>query len=91
MWLMFMNTVLCLFYLGRFYLRSLNLSHEYSSVFSVFGTALLRGCIQQAPKKFQHGCRMLYAGCTFFFGLWLEDGHVPTFWLLLCFVYGYSY
>ena len=26
---------------------------------------------------------MIYAGCPAFFGLGLEDGHVPTFWLQL--------
>ena len=31
----------------------------------------------------EHGCRMIYAGVLSFFGLGLEDGHVPTFRLLL--------
>ena len=31
----------------------------------------------------EHGCRMMYAGFASLFGLGLEDGHVPTFWLLL--------
>ena len=26
---------------------------------------------------------MICAGCSSFFGVGLEDGHVPTFWLLL--------
>ena len=37
-------------------------------------------------KKLEHGCRMTYDGCPVSFGLGLEgleDGHVPTFWLLL--------
>ena len=34
-------------------------------------------------QKLEHGCRMIYAGVPSFFGLGLEDGHVPTFWLLL--------
>ena len=34
-------------------------------------------------KKLEHGCRMIYDGFPFFFGLGLEDGHVPTFWRLL--------
>ena len=34
-------------------------------------------------KKLEHGCRMIYAGVTSFFGLGLEDGCVPTFWLFL--------
>ena len=28
---------------------------------------------------------MIHAGVPSFFGLGLEDGHVPTFWLLLYF------
>ena len=27
---------------------------------------------------------MMYAGFPSFYGLGLDDGHVPTFWLLLC-------
>ena len=34
-------------------------------------------------KMLEHGCRVIYAGFPSFFGLGLEDGHVPTFWLLL--------
>ena len=34
-------------------------------------------------KKLEHGCGMIHAGFLSFFGLGLEDGHVPTFWLLL--------
>ena len=34
-------------------------------------------------RKLEHACRVLYAGCPSFFGVGLEDGHVPTFWLLL--------
>ena len=32
----------------------------------------------------EHGCRMICAGLPSFVDLELEDGHVPTFWLLLC-------
>ena len=32
-------------------------------------------------EKMEHGCRMVYAGFPSFFGLELEDRHVPTFWL----------
>ena len=31
-------------------------------------------------KKLEYGCRMICAGVPSFFGLGLEDGHVPTFW-----------
>ena len=34
-------------------------------------------------KKLEHGCWMIHAGLPSSFGLGLEDGHVPTFWLLL--------
>ena len=34
-------------------------------------------------KKLEHGCRMIYAVASSFFGLSLEDGDVPTFWLPL--------
>ena len=34
-------------------------------------------------NKSQPGCRMIYAGSPAFFGLPLEGGHVPSFWLLL--------
>ena len=34
-------------------------------------------------KKLEHGCKMIYAGFASFFGLALEDGHVPTFCSLL--------
>ena len=32
-------------------------------------------------KKLEHGWRTSYAGRPYFFGLGLEDGHVPIFWL----------
>ena len=43
-------------------------------------------------ERFDHGRRMIYASFPSFFGLGLEDGQVPTFWLLLqlyrcCFLY----
>ena len=34
-------------------------------------------------KKWEHGCRVIYAGFPSFFGLGLLDGRVPTFWLLV--------
>ena len=34
-------------------------------------------------NKLEHGCRLIYAGIPSLFGLGLQDGHVPTFWLLL--------
>ena len=34
-------------------------------------------------KKLEHGCRMMHAVFSSFRGLWLEDSHVPTSWLLL--------
>ena len=34
-------------------------------------------------KKLEHGCRMIHAGFPSLFALGLEDGRVPTFWLLL--------
>ena len=34
-------------------------------------------------KELEHGCRLIYAGIPSFFVLGLEDGHVPTFWLLV--------
>ena len=34
-------------------------------------------------KKLEHVCRLIYAGFPSFCGLGLEDGHVPTFCLLL--------
>ena len=34
-------------------------------------------------QKLEHGCRMIDAGFPSFFGLALDDGHVPTFWLRL--------
>ena len=39
--------------------------------------------LQQSPKRFEHGCSMIYAGVPSFFALGLEDGHVGTFWRLL--------
>ena len=30
-------------------------------------------------KKLEHRCRVINAGCPSFFGLGLEDNHVPTF------------
>ena len=33
--------------------------------------------------KIGEGCRMISAGFPSFFGLELEDGHGPAFWLLL--------
>ena len=34
-------------------------------------------------QKLEHATRIIYAGIPSFFGLGLEDGHVPTLWLLL--------
>ena len=34
-------------------------------------------------KYLEHGWRMINDGFPSFFGLGLEDGHIPTFWLLL--------
>ena len=34
-------------------------------------------------KKLKHGCRMLCAGSACCLGLGLQDGHLPTFWLVL--------
>ena len=34
-------------------------------------------------KKLEHARRVIYAGFPSLLGLGLEDGHVPTFWLLL--------
>ena len=34
-------------------------------------------------NKFEHGCGRIHAGLHSFFGLGLEDGHVPNFWILL--------
>ena len=34
-------------------------------------------------KKSEHGCKVIYAGCPSSFGLGLEDGQIPTFWLRL--------
>ena len=34
-------------------------------------------------QKLDHGCSMVYAGFSSFFGLRLEEDHVPTFWPLL--------
>ena len=34
-------------------------------------------------NKLEHGCRIVHTGVPSFFGFGLEDGHVPTFWLLL--------
>ena len=34
-------------------------------------------------KKLEYGCGVIYAGLPSFFGLALEDGHIPTFWRLL--------
>ena len=34
-------------------------------------------------NKLELGCRMIYTGFPAFFGLRLEDGHVPGLWLLL--------
>ena len=43
----------------------------------------VKGPIQYVDStKLEHGCRMMYDGWPAFFGLSLEDGQVPTFWLL---------
>ena len=42
-----------------------------------------RLCDTVDSKKLEHGRRMFYTGFASFFGLGLDDGHVPTFWLLL--------
>ena len=34
-------------------------------------------------NKLEHACKVIYAGFPSFFGLGLEDGHLPTFWILL--------
>ena len=34
-------------------------------------------------QKLEHGCGMISAGVPSFFDLGSEEGHVPTFWLLL--------
>ena len=34
----------------------------------------------------EHGCRMMYAVCPSFFGLGLENGHVPAFGFYCSFV-----
>ena len=34
-------------------------------------------------KRLDYGCRRMYAGFPSDFRSGLEDGHVPTFWLLL--------
>ena len=34
-------------------------------------------------KKFEHECRMIYAGFPSFFGLALQEGHASVFRLLL--------
>ena len=35
-------------------------------------------------QKLKPRLRMVSAGSSSFFGLGSQDGHVPTFWLLLC-------
>ena len=47
---------------------------------------MIRGSwiLQYTAKKFEDGCRMIYAGAHSFFGLVLEEVHVPIFWLLQC-------
>ena len=37
--------------------------------------------------QLEHGSRMIYAGLPSFFGLGLEDGLAPTFWLLVYVVF----
>ena len=63
----------------------------------LFCTSLARGCSGSTAckagfpscrstvgsDKLEYGCRRIYAGSPFVFGLGLEDGHVPTLWLLL--------
>ena len=39
-------------------------------------------------KKLEYGCRVTYAGFLTSAVFGLEDGHAPTFWLLLCSVWG---
>ena len=34
-------------------------------------------------RKLENGSEMISAGLPSFFGLGLEDGHIPTFWLVL--------
>ena len=44
----------------------------------------LRRALEVDSSKLGHGCRMIYAVLySAFVGLELEDGRVPTFWLLL--------
>ena len=45
--------------------------------------AITKNAIRVYSQKLEHGCRMIHAGRPSFFGLGLEDGPVPTFWLLL--------
>ena len=52
-----------------------------------FPNPLIRGLLTpnatEHCRKLEHGCRLTYADVHSFFGFGLEDGHVPTFWLLL--------
>ena len=47
--------------------------------------------VSTVDSNMEHECRrMFYAGVPSFFGLALEGGHVPTFWLALK-VYGHDF
>ena len=50
---------------------------------AVYSTSGARNTTTVDSKKLEHRCRVICAGSASFFGWRLEDGHVPTFWLLL--------
>ena len=56
-----------------------------STLFSSPSAAVRAGRHVKAADsdKLEHGCRMIHALGPSVVGLGLEDGHVPTFWLLL--------
>ena len=52
----------------------------FSRRFGVEFVRCMQRYIEVDSRKLEHGCRMTYAVFASFFGLGLEDGHVPIFW-----------
>ena len=50
---------------------------------SKLSTAIAEGPCTVDSNKTEQGCRMIFAGFASSFGLGIEEGQVPTFWLLL--------
>ena len=55
----------------------------FTLMVSKLSTAIAKGPCTVDSNKTEQGCRMILAGFASSFGLRMEEGQVPTFWLLL--------